>query len=84
MINLIVIIVATALPVGYLLAYLCGDELVPGRKWFFSLMIVSLVLILGLLIFYRNSAMILTLAYIFVVSLLNFLISYDKKFVIKV
>jgi hypothetical protein len=81
MINWILIIMATSLPAGYIIAYFCKDELVAGRKWFISLMIISLILILIFLAVYRYASIILTLAYIFVVSLINLILSHEKRFV---
>jgi len=81
MIISLILILATSIPVGLLLAYLCRDELVPGRKWFKILSIVSLFLALILLLFYRKPEIILTLVYICITSLISLYLSYNKKFV---
>ena len=78
---IIVIILASSIPVGYILAYLCRDELVSGRKWFKFISLVLAISIILLLIFYRNSVLILSLIYMGIVSLISYLKSYDKKFV---
>jgi len=77
----LILILATSIPVGLFLAYLCRDELVPGRKWFKILSIVSLFLALILLLFYRKPEIILTLIYICITSLISLYLSYNKKFV---
>jgi len=78
---LIILILASSIPAGYILAYLCIDELVSGRKWFKLLALVSFILALVLLFFYRNLTLIFTSAYIFIVSLISYIKSKDKKFV---
>ncbi len=45
------LIILSAIPLGYLLAWLSREELVPGRAWFRRLMVVSLV-IGGMLLLY--------------------------------
>lgn len=47
--NLIILVLA--IPVGYLIAYLCRDELVQGRKWFKLVTAVFTVLGFVLLLF---------------------------------
>ncbi|MBU3912888.1 MAG: hypothetical protein KKB21_04970 [Nanoarchaeota archaeon] len=78
---IIALMLATSFPVGYLLAYLCKEELVNGRRWFKLISWLSAGLILGLLVFYRDFSVILTLAYICIVSLISVHKSFDKKFV---
>jgi len=85
MINLItiltLIILISAFPLGYLLAYLCRDELKQGRKWFILLFVVSLVasLIVAFLNFEFKFSIILTLFYICIISLISTWKSYDFK-----
>jgi len=69
------------LPIGYLLAHLCRDELVDGRKWFIILIIISAIVGIILLIANRNFPIILTLLYIIITSFISFILSYNKKFV---
>lgn len=83
MIWLIILVMITSLPVGYLLAYLCREELVPGRKWFISLGVISFASAILLIIFYRKLEIILILIYIGITSLINLYLSYNKKFVRK-
>lgn len=75
---LIVIILISAVPLGYLLAYLCRDELKQGRKWFKLLVFVSVLLAVIFLFF--NLAIALTLFFISIVSLISLIKSYDKRF----
>lgn len=76
---LIVMIIVLAFPVGYLLAYLCKDELVSGRRWFMGLL--SLGLVLGIFFLFFNLSIALTLIFVFIVSFISLKKSYDKKFV---
>jgi len=76
---LIMIILILAIPLGYLLACLCRDELVEGRKWFKLLAFVSGIFAIIFLFFDLGVA--LTLVFISTVSLISLVKSYDKKFV---
>jgi len=76
-----IIILITSIPVGYLLAHLCRDELVTGREWFKLISVISVVVAILLIIFYRNLAMILTLSYIAITNLVSLWKGYDKKWV---
>ena len=78
---IIAIILASAFPVGLLLAYLCKEELVMGRKWFKMISWACLVVIFVLLFVFRNYPVILTLSYIAIVSLISVHKSFNKKFV---
>ncbi|MBM3234120.1 hypothetical protein FJZ19_03425 [Candidatus Pacearchaeota archaeon] len=81
--TLLVLILLTSFPAGYLLAHLCRDELVPGRKWFKLISVVSLLTALIMLFVYKNFPVILTLIYICIISLISLYLSYNKKFLIK-
>ena len=74
-------ILASAFPAGYLLSYLCRDELKMGRKWFRGITAICIILALILAVFYRNAPIILTLDYIAIVALISVRKSYDSKFV---
>ncbi|MFH1711063.1 MAG: hypothetical protein ABH840_02010 [Nanoarchaeota archaeon] len=78
---IIAVILASAFPVGLLLAYLCKEELVMGRNWFKGLSWACLILMIVLLQVYRNFSVILTLSYMAIVSLISVHKSFDKKFV---
>ena len=77
---LIMLILASAFPVGFLLAYLCREELVSGRRWFKMISWACLAVIFVLLFVYTYFEIILTLTYIAVVSLISAHKSYDRKF----
>jgi len=77
---IVAVVLASAFPVGYFLAYLCREELVMGRKWFKMISWACLAVIFVLLFVYRNYSVILTLTYIAVVSLISAHKSYDRKF----
>jgi len=78
---LIILVLLTSFPVGYLLAYLTREELVQGRFWLKILAIISLILSVILFFVYKNIAIILTLVYIAITSLVSLWKSYDKKFI---
>jgi uncharacterized membrane protein len=75
-INIVLLIIAV--PVGLLIAYLCRDELVEGRKWF--RIIVLMGIILGIWFYIRGQTYIsLTLFFIAIAALVSHIKSYDKK-----
>ena len=78
---LIILVLASAFPVGWLLAYLCRDELVSGRKWFKMIAVICAVLIV-LLVLVRVSnwlGMSLGLAYLAIISLVSLKLSFSSK-----
>lgn len=77
---LLIIIIASAFPAGYLLAYLCKDELKAGRKWFRLIAILSVILLFFFVVFMNKIEITGTLAYLCVVSLISFYKSNDRKF----
>ena len=56
-----------AIPVGFLIAWLSHDELRAGRKWFFALMIFSLIGAVVFLIYGTNYAS-WTFGFVFIVT----------------
>lgn len=74
----LVAIILLSVPIGYLIAYLCRDELVVGRKWFRAIAIVSILLLIYFAII-DNYAISLTLLFISVVSIISLWKSHDKK-----
>ena len=65
-----ILVLATAFPVAWLLAWLCDDELVSDKKWFkYTLYCLGIVLLV-ILIFYRNLAIILSLVYMIIILLM--------------
>ena len=74
------IILVSSLIVGYLLAWLCKDEIIE-RKWFYILLGVVVLVFIVSLIFYRDLVWLLTLVYFIVVILISIWKSFDKKFV---
>ena len=73
----VIIAVLTSIPVGYLLSYVCRDEIEKIRKWYLSLGIFSLLASLILLSF--NKAISLTLIYIAIVSFITLFKIYKNK-----
>lgn len=76
-----ILILLTAIPVGYFLAWLCKDELVDGRKWFKIILVCLFVCLVLFLIFYRNLNAILAVVYMIIVTFISLLKGQDKKFV---
>ena len=75
---LIVIEILLSIPTGYLLAWLCKDELIKGRKWFkiilfFSLFILIIMLIIG------NYPIFFTMIFFIIMTLICLWKSYDRK-----
>lgn len=77
------LILLAAFPIGYLLAWLCRDELKAGRKWFFLLAVVNLIaaIVLSFTSFVYKFPSILSLFFIIIISLIAVWKSYDKKWV---
>jgi len=68
-----------ALPLGYLLAWLCKDEIVQGRKWFKIISLLSFVF--GVILIFYNLTASFTLLFISISTLVSLVKSFDKKFV---
>jgi len=64
------IILLLGIPVGLLIAWMCKDELISGRKWFRMLVILSLALALFFWL-YGIGYIALTCAFIAIVSLIS-------------
>jgi hypothetical protein len=72
------IIMLLSIPVGYLIAYLCKDELLVGRRWFIILCLTSFII--GSIFFLINSNLIaLACFFITIVSSVSFWKSFDKS-----
>lgn len=82
---LLILVLLSSFPIGYLLAYLCRDELVQGRKWFILLGVIALAASLVMAFLSIDKAIkfsiILALFYIAIVSFISCYKSYAKKFV---
>jgi hypothetical protein len=73
-----IVIFLLAIPFGFLVAWLARDELRVGVKYFRILMIASMIF--GIWFWLNGKAYIAwTLSFIFVVSLISFVKSSDKK-----
>ncbi len=73
---LAILILILSFPSGYLLAYLCRDELIAGRKWFKLLALISFILAIVFLFF--NLTIALACIFISIVSLISLSKSYQK------
>ena len=65
------LIMFSAVPVGFLLAWLCDDEVVYAKKWFKIISFVLVLLILGSFFIYYDESIILVLIYFLIVTLIG-------------
>jgi len=70
-----VLIMAAAVPIGYLLAYLTKDELKEGREYFKLISVLTFAL--GFVFLFFNLAVGLSLIFISIVSLISLIESYS-------
>lgn len=76
-----ILILLLAIPIAYLLAYLCKDELKILRFWFRVLALVCIFIFVVLLVVAKeNTAAILSILFIIIVSIVNLKLSHNKKF----
>ncbi len=75
----VLLIFITAFLTGYLLAWLCKDELKQGRKWFKILSLSSIILSFVFIFF--DSKISLTFLFMAIVTFISLKKSYDKKFI---
>jgi len=75
-----VLILISGIPLGFLIAYLTRDELVVGRPWFQFIIFLSIMLIL-LFVFLKDFTIVYTLFFIFIVTSISLIKSYDKNFI---
>jgi len=73
-----IFILILAIPSGYLLAWLCKEELKNGRKWLKTIIIISLIL--SPLTYIYNKVIGLTLLFFGIITAISFWKSYDNKF----
>jgi len=76
--SLTIIILALAIPAGYLIAWLARDELVIGRKWLKILILISAFLF-GFFLLGEQRYVAWTGLFILVVSFISLIKSFDKK-----
>ena len=73
-----IIVLLLAFPAGYLIAWLAKDELIEGRKWFYLLIVLSLVV--GIVAYFRGQGEIAwTARFAIIISLVSLVKSKDKK-----
>jgi len=73
-----IIVLLLAFPAGYLIAWLAKDELIEGRKWFYLLIVLSLVV--GIVAYFRGWREIAwTARFAIIISLVSLVKSKDKK-----
>lgn len=71
------LILIMAIPSGYLIAWLARDELISGRIWFKSLIVISLIV--GIVFYFYDRIYISwNSAFVLIVSLIGLMRSYDE------
>ncbi len=75
---MIVITLILSIPAGYWIAWLCRDELIDGRKWFRLVIVVSILLTV-IFFLLGNYSVALTMSFIFIVTLISLMKSFDKS-----
>ncbi len=78
-----ILILAIAIPVGYLIAWLAKDEIVSWRKWF-KVLIISSVIVGIIFYFYEKPYISWTAGFILIVSSISLMQSQDKKWIRKI
>ncbi|NCO11162.1 hypothetical protein CO038_00305 [Candidatus Pacearchaeota archaeon CG_4_9_14_0_2_um_filter_39_13] len=72
------ILLLTAFPVGFLIAWFSRDELANGRKWLKIIMIVSAIFIIGFwLTGWKTGSW--TFGYLLILALVGLMKSHDRK-----
>lgn len=73
-----IIILLLAIPTGYIIAYLCKDELAKGRYWFLVLILLSFII--GSWFYLSDNYVIMNSCFfITIISLVSYLKSRDKR-----
>jgi len=75
------LVLISSIPVVWLVAWFCRDELIAGRKWFKLIAIIGGVAGVGFLFF--NLAVGFGLLYLGVVGIVNLRMSYSERFMKK-
>jgi F0F1-type ATP synthase assembly protein I len=65
------LILVSAIPVGFFLAYLCDDEVKEGKKWFKLISFILILLILASFFVSYGTPVILSLVYFLIVTLIS-------------
>jgi hypothetical protein len=72
-----------AFPAGWLLAYLCRDELVIYRNWFKAIILISFItsVIIAFINFKEKWTIIFSLMFLIIISGISLFKGFDKKFI---
>lgn len=82
MILLEIIILLMAIPLGCILAWVCRDELIEGRKWFYAIVICS-VMFGGWFLLIGERVIGESCLFIAMVGFISLMKSSDKKWAVK-
>ncbi len=74
------VLLVMAIPVGFLIAWLARDEIIPGRKYLLALIVLCFS---SMIIFLRNEFFVLTLGFMSIVGWISYLKSFDKKWAVE-
>lgn len=74
-----ILILALAIPVGFLIAYLARDELIAGRKWFLALALLSVLFGIFSYLFLGNLEVALSCYFVSIVSLVSMTAGRNKR-----
>jgi len=75
--NLLVML--TSLPIGWLLARLCEDELIIGRRWFKIILYSLIIVMIVYSLFYFNISIVFAFIYMIIVTLITIYLGKNKR-----
>lgn len=70
---------ASSIPVGFFLAWLCDDEVIYGKKWLKIVVYALALMILAVSLFYYDLLIILALIYMLIVTCISLFKSMRAK-----
>lgn len=76
-----ILVLITAIPVGWFLAYLTRDELVSGKKWFKLILYILILILVIVILIWRDTSISFALGYMIIVTLVSLYLGKNKKFV---
>ncbi len=73
------VLLILAIPVGFLIAWLARDELIQGRNYLLTLIVLCLAL---MIVFLKNEIFVLTLGFMSIVGWISYLKSFDSNWAV--
>ncbi len=74
----VVLLLILGVPAGYWIAWMCRDELVQGRKWFLTLMVISVIFSI-ISLFFLEFSYFFSCLFIAIISGVSYWKSFDKN-----